>query len=475
MDLMEGVEEIPNPVLAAGLTWEWETFPDFMDALERRPRAIDIAAQAAHLPLRVYVMGDRAVRREAATPDDIAEMRRLTIEALRAGAFGFTTSRTDSHKTPDGDMVASRDADADELLGIGSALGAVGAGAFGMNSDFDDEAYELAWMRKLARETGRPVWFLLTDRYEDPARCGRLLKATHDARRDGLPITAQMAGRPIGVMMGIGTALNPFTVRPTYKALESLPIEEQRRRLRDPQMRAKILADTPSEAEIAKLPQFRQIVTKRFDKFFTMGNPPDYEPCPEKSVAAIALREGRTPEEVAYDYMLEDGRYLYFPVVNYVTGDHAPILQMLNDPACLLGLSDGGAHCASIVDAGTPSFMLSHWARDRQRGPRLPLELLVRRQTSETAGFFGLTDRGRLAPGLRADVNLIDFDGLRLHQPELVHDMPAGGRRFIQRVDGYAATIVAGTPIFEQGEHTGALPGKLVRAGRDKAVLHAAE
>jgi len=476
MDLMEGVEEIPNPVLAAGLTWEWESFPDFMDALERRPRAIDIAAQAAHLPLRVYVMGDRAVRREPATPDDIAEMRRLTIEALRAGAFGFTTSRTDSHKTPDGEMVPSRDADAAELLGIGSALGAVGAGAFGMNSDFDDEAYELAWMTKLARETGRPVWFLLTDRYEDPARWRRLMKAVHAARAEGLPLTAQIAGRPIGVMMGIGTALNPFTVRPSYKAIESLPIAEQRARLRDPQLRRQILAETPSEAEVAKLAQFRQLITRRWDKFFVMGDPPDYEPAPETSVAAIAAREGRSPDEVAYDYITgAENRYLYFPVVNYVVGDHEPIREMMTDSGTLLGLSDGGAHCTSIVDAGTPSFMLSHWARDRHRGPRLPLELLVKRQTSETADFFGLTDRGRLAPGLRADVNLIDFEALRLHQPELVHDMPAGGRRFIQRVDGYAATIVAGTPIFEQGEHTGALPGKLVRAGRDKAVLHAAE
>jgi N-acyl-D-aspartate/D-glutamate deacylase len=203
-------------------------------------------------------------------------------------------------------------------------------------------------------------------------------------------------------MMGIGTALNPFTVRPSYKALESLPIEEQRKRLRDPAMRAKILADKPSEAEIAKLAQFRQVVAKRFDKFFTMGNPPDYEPGPEKSVAAIAQREGRTPEEVAYDYMLEDGQYLYFPVVNYVTGDHGPILEMLNDPACLLGLSDGGAHCTSIVDSGLPSYMLAHWGRDRSRGPRLPLEHLVKRQTSETADFFGMSDRGRLVPGLRA-------------------------------------------------------------------------
>ncbi len=474
MDLMEGVEEIPNPVLAAGLTWEWETFPEFMDALERRPRAIDIAAQAAHLPLRVYVMGDRAIRREPATPDDIAEMRRLTIEALRSGAFGFTTSRTDSHKTPDGQLVPSRDADADELVGIGSALGAVGAGAFGMNSDFDDEDYELSWMTKLARQTGRPIWFLLTDRYEDPERWRRLLKATHAARAEGLSFTAQIAGRPIGVMMGIGTALNPFTVRPSYKALESLPIEEQRRQLRDPEVRRRILAERPSDAEVAKLAQFRQAVTKKWERFYTMGNPPDYEPAPEKSVAAIAARTGRPPDEVAYDYITEaDGQYLYFPVVNYVSGDHAPIYEMLNDPACLLGLSDGGAHCTSIVDSGVPSFMLMHWARDRSRGPRLPLEHLVRRQTSETADYFGLADRGRLAPGLRADVNLIDFAGLQVHKPELVHDMPANGRRFVQRVTGYEATLVAGEPIFERGEHTGAMPGRLVRAGREGAALAA--
>ncbi len=476
MDLMEGVEEIPNPVLAAGLTWEWESFPEFMDALERRPRAIDIGAQAAHLPLRVYVMGDRAVRRETATPDDVAEMRRLTIEALQAGAFGFTTSRTDSHKTPTGELVASRDADADELIGIGSALGAVGMGAFGMNSDFDDEEYELAWMTKVARQTGRPVWYLLTDRYEDPQRWRRLLKATHAARAEGLSFTAQIAGRPIGVMMGIGTALNPFTVRPSYKKLESLPIAEQRARLRDPQMRRQILSEAPSAADVAKLAQFRQAVTSKWDRFYVMGNPPDYEPAPEKSVAAIAARENRPPDEVAYDYITEaEGQYLYFPVVNYVVGDHEPIREMLNDSACLLGLSDGGAHCTSIVDAGVPTFMLMHWGRDRSRGPRLPLELLVKRQTSETSDFFGLSDRGRLAPGMRADVNVIDFKNLTVQKPELVHDMPAGGRRFVQRVEGYETTLVAGTPIFERGEHTGALPGKLVRAGRDSATLAAAE
>jgi N-acyl-D-amino-acid deacylase len=243
MDLMEGVEEIPNAVLADGLTWEWESFADFLDALERRPRAIDVAAQIAHLPLRVYVMGDRAIRLEPATAEDNAEMRRLTIEALHAGAFGFTTSRTDSHKTPKGDMVPSRNADAEELLTIGSALGAVGAGAFGMNSDFDDEDYELGWLTKLARETGRPVWFLLTDRYEDPARWRRLIEAVHAARAQGLSLTAQIAGRPIGVMMGVGTALNPFTVRPSYRAIEHLSLAEQRARLRDPEVRRKILAE----------------------------------------------------------------------------------------------------------------------------------------------------------------------------------------------------------------------------------------
>jgi N-acyl-D-aspartate/D-glutamate deacylase len=343
-----------------------------------------------------------------------------------------------------------------------------------MNSDFDDEASELAWLTRLARENACPVWFLLTDRYEDPGRWRRLMQAVHAARGQGLPLTAQIAGRPIGVMMGIGTALNPFTVRPSYKQLENLPIETQRERLRDPQLRRQILAEQPSEAEVAKLAQFRQLVTTRWDRFFVMSNPPDYEPTPEMCVASIAAREGRTPDEVAYDYMLGEGQYLYFPVVNYVVGDHEPIREMLNDPACLLGLSDGGAHCTSIVDSGLPSFMLAHWGRDRARGPRLPLELLVKRQTSETAAFFGLTDRGRLAPGLRADVNLIDFDRLRLHKPELVHDMPASGRRFIQRVEGYEATLVAGMPIFERGAHTGALPGRLVRAGRVGAAAAAA-
>ena len=467
MDLMEGVEEIPGAAMAEGLAWDWQSFPEFLDALERFPRAIDVAAQIAHHPLRVFVMGDRAVRLEAATDDDIAEMRKLTYEALKAGAFGFTTSRTNSHKTTRGEMVPARFAEAKELLGIGRALGEAEAGAFGMNSDFDDEVAEVAWMTKLAQETGRPVWFLLTDRYSDPVRWRRLITEVHRARAKGANLTAQISGRPIGVILGIGLALNPFSIRPSYAPLKALPRAEQLARLRTPEWRRTILADTPSPEILKKLAQFRQLVATRWDRIYVMGDPPDYEPPPEASIAAIAAAGNRTPDEVAYDYLTEaDNRFLFFPVTGYSTGDHGVIHEMLQDDATLLGLSDGGAHCSSIVDAGVPSYMLMHWARDRKRGPVLPLEQMIWRQTGDTAGFFGFADRGRLKPGLRADVNLIDYGGMRIHAPEIVNDLPAGGQRLVQRVDGYEATICAGEPIFEKGEHTGALPGRLVRAGR---------
>lgn len=467
IELMEGVEEIPGAVLADGLEWNWESFPEFLDVLDRKPRAIDIGAQVAHHPLRVYAMGDRAIRLEQATGDDIAAMRRLTVDALRAGAFGFTTSRTDLHRTTRGDMVPARYAAAEELVGIGSALGIAGSGVFGMNSDFDDEAAEFAWMTRLAKQTGRPVWYLLTDRLDDPDRWRRLLAATHAARREGAQLTAQIAGRPIGVILGIGTAVNPFSLRPSYRQLDGLSVADQLRRLRDPSVRRAILAEKASEEELRRLPTFRRAITTRWDKLFALGDPPDYEPGPEASIAAIAERRRMTPDEVAYDYLTEaEHRFLLFPVINYNTGDFAVIHEMLHDPATLLGLADGGAHCLSIVDSGVPSYMLLHWGRDRVRGPRLPLELLVKRQTSETAAYFGLSDRGRIAPSLRADINVIDFAGLRLGPPEIVADMPSGGRRLVQRVQGYEATLVAGVPVFERGVHTGALPGRLVRAGR---------
>jgi N-acyl-D-amino-acid deacylase len=467
VDLMEGVEDIPGITLTEGMSWNWESFPQFLDVLGQMDRTMDVGAQLPHHPLRVFVMGERAIRREPATAEDIAAMNRLTEEAIRAGAFGFTTSRTNSHKTTKGDHVPGRNAEVAELIGIGRALGAARAGAFGMNSDFDDEAEEFAWITQLGKETGRPVWFLLTDRYKDPARWQRILDGVRKARADGAMVAAQVAGRPVGVILGVATSLNPFSIRPSYRALDALTPEQRLQRLRDPALKRALLAEGAMESELAKLSQNRVYVTTRWDRMFVMGNPPDYEPAPEASVAAIAARTGRTPQEVAYDYLTEGlDRFLFFPVTNYVEDNLRIVHDMLLDPVTFLGLSDGGAHYASIADASVPTFMLTHWARDRKRGPRLPVERLVQMQTSETADFFGFKDRGRLTPGLRADLNLIDFDALRLHPPEIIADLPAGGRRLVQHVDGYRATLCAGTPTFENGAHTGALPGRLVRAGQ---------
>jgi N-acyl-D-aspartate/D-glutamate deacylase len=463
--LMEAVEEIPGITLSEGLKWDWESFPQYLDALDRMPRAIDVAAQVPHHPLRVYVMGDRAINREKASADDIDQMRRLTREALDAGAFGFTTSRTNSHKTPTGEMVPGRYSEVQELLGIGSAFKGLRHGAFGVNSDFDIETEELGWMTQLSQDTGRPVWFLLTDRPTDPVRWQRLMEGVRHARAQGANVTAQIAGRPVGVMLGVDTALNPFSIRPTYQELLKLPAAERLKRLQDPAVRAAILADRPSDELVNRLSQFRMRITTGWDRMFVMGDPPDYEPEASKSIGAIARRSNHTPDEVAYDYLAGGlDKFLFFPIVGYNEDNHDIIRTMLTSPETVLGLSDGGAHCSSISDASLPSWMLTHWGRDRKRGPGLPLEMIVRRQTSETADFFGFADRGRLAPGLKADVNVIDFERLRLHVPEIRYDLPAGGRRLVQRVDGYVATLVAGTPVFEHGQYTGATPGKLVRA-----------
>lgn len=464
--LMEAVEEIPGIALADGLKWNWETFPQYLDALDQMPRAIDVAAQIPHHPLRVYVMGERAINREKATGDDIAAMRDAVRAGLEAGAFGFTTSRTNSHKTPTGDMVPGRYSEVDELLGIGSAFKGLGYGAFGVNSDFDIETEELGWMTTFGQQTGRPVWFLLTDRPTDGERWKRLMAGVHEARRQGAMVTAQIAGRPVGVMLGIDTALNPFSIRPSYQALLKLPVAERMQRLQDPAFRAQVLSERPAPALVNRLSQFRQHIVTRWDRMFPMGDPPNYEPAESDSIGAMARREGRSPDEVAYDYLAAAAdRFLFFPIVGYNEDNLDVIHTMLRDDATILGLSDGGAHCSSIVDASVPSWMLIHWGRDRSRGAKLPLELLVKRQTSETASFFGFHDRGLLRPGMKADVNVLDFEGLRLHAPEVRYDLPMGGRRLVQRVDGYHHTFLSGVETFAGGVHTGATPGKLVRAG----------
>jgi len=466
IDLMEAIEEIPGTALADGLTYEWESFPEFLDVLDQQPRAIDVAAQVPHHPLRVYVMGERALRRETATAADIAAMHDLTADALRAGAFGFTTSRTNSHKTLTGEFVPGRYSEVDELKGIGASLSRFSHGAFGMNSDFDDESGEFTWMTELSRETGRPAWFLLTDRHSEPGRWRRLLAGVHAARAQGGNVTAQVACRPVGVLLGIGATLNPFSVIEGYQPLRALSPEVRLARMRDPAVRAEILAGTVSQAALDRLSPSRVSATTRWERMYVFGPEIDYEPTAEKCVITIAERTQRTPEEVAYDYLTEGlDRFLYCPVSNYGEGNLESTREMMLDSGTLLGLSDGGAHCGSVVDASMPSYLLSYWARDRTRGPRLPLEALVKAQTSETADFFGFSDRGRLVPGFRADVNVIDHARLKLKAPEIVKDLPSSGQRLVQAAEGYVATLVAGEVTFEHGEHTGALPGRLVRAG----------
>ena len=443
-----------------------KSFPDYLNTLDRLPRTIDVAAQVPHHPLRVYVMGDRAVRREIATATDIEAMSRLTEEALRAGAFGFTTSRTEQHKTTKGELVPGRFAEDQELFGIGAALGRTGKGAFGMLSDFEDEAAEFEWMTTLAKSTHRPLWFLLTDRSYDPQRYHRLMDGVRKARAGGASVTAQVAGRPVGIILGLTTSLNPFAARPAFAALSKLSVAERLARLRDPSVRAEILSQQASEDLLAILPPLQRPIATRWDRQYVLGDPPDYEPDDSRSIAAMAAKTNLTPEEFCYDYLTgENGdRMLFYPVTNYVHGDHTTVHDGIGDKDTILGLGDGGAHCGLICDSSLPSYMLTHWVRDRHRGPRFPLEFVVKRLTSETADFFGFHDRGRLAVGKKADVNVVDMATLRLHHPELRHDLPAGGKRLVQRADGYTATLVSGAPVFENGQETGARPGRLVRS-----------
>jgi N-acyl-D-amino-acid deacylase len=462
--LMEGVEDIPGTALAEGIRWEWESFPEYLDALERMPRAIDVATQVPHGAVRAYVMGERGARNEAASPDDVAAMARIVHEALAAGALGFSTSRTMLHRAKDGEPVPGTFAGELELLGIGRALGSAGHGVFELASDLAPETQEFAWMERVSAETGRPVTFACLQNDFDPEQWRRSLRAAEQAADRGARVVPQVAGRPTGLLLGLQSTFHPFSDHPTYRAeLAVLPLAERVRRMRDPAMRSRLLAEQPKA-----LVPIGAYIAQSFHKLFPLGDPPDYEPPPEASVKAMAEREGRSPQEVTYELMLRrDGQeLLYFPLLNYSNGDFEPIREMLLHPQVVLGLSDGGAHCGIICDASMPTFMLIHWVRDRSRGQRLPLEHVVRLQTRNTAELFGLADRGVLAPGRRADVNLIDLEHLRLHAPETVFDLPAGGRRLVQRADGYRMTVQGGQVLYEDGLPTGALPGRLVRGAQ---------
>lgn len=335
-----------------------------------------------------------------------------------------------------------------------------------MISDFEDETTEFEWLNALGKESGRPLWFLLTDRAYDPERWKRLMTGVHSARSNGIDMTAEVACRAVGLILGLSTSLTPFSIRPAFKAMDGMPKAERLAKLRDPAVREKILNEPVSEELMERLPPLNRQIATRWDRLYVLGDPPNYEPEADRSVAAMAAASGQSPEAFAYDYLTGgDGeRTFFFPVTNYVTGDYEPVREMLTDSGTLLGLSDGGAHCGVICDAGSPTFMLTHWARDRSRGPKLPLEWVVKAQTSDTADFFGFHDRGRLQAGKKADINLIDFEALRMHPPRIEYDLPAGGKRLLQSAEGYVATIVSGETTFEKGEHTGVMPGRLVRS-----------
>lgn len=473
--LMEGVEDIPGSALAEGIKWNWETFPEYLDSLERQSRVLDVATQVPHGSVRAYVMGERGARNEPATHEDIEEMARIVREGIEAGALGFSTSRTMLHLSKDGEPVPGTFANEAELIGIGRALGDAGHGVFEIASDMTPAEEEFHWMKALSAETGLPVTYALLQSPVDADKWRSMLYLTEEARRQGANITAQIACRPTGMVLGWQSTIHPFVGRATYDEIARLPFAERLAKLRDPEVRARILADKPKP-----MGTLGMIMTQGFDRMFRLENDGklDYEPAADASVAALAARTGRDPAEIVYDMLMEkDGRgYIYLPLLNYARFNFDHIHEMLQHPATVLSLSDGGAHCGVICDASFPTYMLTHWVRDRDRGPRLPLEQVVRMQTHDTARLYGLNDRGVIAPGMKADVNVIDFERLRILAPEMVFDLPAEGRRMIQRSEGYRATIVSGTVTFENGEATGALPGKLVRGlQRAPAALSAAE
>ncbi|HXQ22011.1 MAG TPA: amidohydrolase family protein [Candidatus Acidoferrales bacterium] len=459
IELMEGVEDIPGTALHEGIDWRWESFPEYLDALAQMPRVLDVAAQVPHCALRAYVLGERAHDLDL-SDDEIAEMARLTTEALRAGAVGFTTSRTILHRSRHG-LVPGTHSKPEELLAIGGALGAAGHGVFEMVSDLQGQEPDLSWMKEFCRRTGRVLTFALAQSPIQPHAWHETLARIDELGSQGLHIVPQVPCRPTGMLYGLQSSLHPFITHPTYRdELANLPLAARVARLRDPEIRARLLAEEPSTGNA-----IARALMSNWTYIYPLGDPPDYEPAPEISVAATAARQGRRPEEAVYDWMLErDGRQLLFaPLANYVDGNFDALREMMLHPRTVLGLSDGGAHCGLICDASMPTYLLTHWVRDRKRGERIPLEQAVRLQTGNTAAVYGLTDRGTIEVGKKADINVIDLDALQLHAPEMVFDLPAGGRRLIQRVDGYRATIVSGEVTFEDGQQTGARPGRLVR------------
>jgi len=464
IELMEGVEDIPGVALREGLDWQWESFGQYLDAVAGRSRDIDICAQLPHAALRVYVMGERAARLEAATPQDIAEMRRLATQAMQDGALGFTTSRSLNHRTVKGEPTPSLRATRDELMGIALGLKDAGCGVLQFISDFDTPSLEaeFAMLRELVEVSGRPMSISVAQRHTSPAAWRRLLDLIAEAARDGLEMRAQVAPRPIGVLYGLQGSRNPFSACPSFREIAALPLAQKVARLRDDGMRQRLLREIEAPQSD---PQAQRLIA--FERIFPFGDPPDYEPPQNASIAAQARQRGARPAEIAYDLLLrDDGRnFLFAPFANFMDFDLEVCREMLRDPNTVVGLGDGGAHVSVISDGSFPSYLLAHWGRDRATG-RFDLGWLVKRQTCDTARAVGLHDRGVIAPGMKGDLNVIDMARLALEAPEMVADLPAGGHRLLQRSRGYVATIVSGVVTYREGTATGALPGRLVRGPR---------
>lgn len=457
--VMEGVEDIPEVVMAEGLTWDWETFPDYLDALDRRRRDIDVAAYVPHSAVRVYVMGERGAARETATPADVEKMKAVIADGMEAGAIGFATSRQFIHRTSAGEMIPSYDAAEEELRALVAAMGE-DRGAFQIVLDAPHGSWtdELNMLRRVLGSSGRTAMFTLGQGGPNPDDWRDALAIVHEANAAGNSIRPQVFPRPVGIIIGHNLSANPFMDRPSY---QQLPQELATRiaALRDPATRACILSEKPG-GQITPL----QAMSNDFERMFVLGETPNYEPRMEDSVASQARKLGVTPHELAYDLLLEDDgqAMLYVAVGNYAQGTLDPIREMMLDETTLLGLGDGGAHYGMICDASFPTFMLTHWVRDRPAG-RLPLPWVIKALSRDAALSIGLNDRGTIAAGMKADLNVIDLDRMRLHKPNVTHDLPAGGRRLAQGADGFCATIVSGVPIQRDGMPTGHLPGRLVR------------
>ena len=461
ISLMEGVEDIPEVVMKEGLPWNWASFPDYLDSLEVRQFDVDVATQVPHAALRVFVMGERGANREEATAEDRAEMARLAAEGIRAGAFGFSTSRLLQHRTATGEPIPSYGAAEEELLEIADAIAPVGRGWIQTVGDFDDAIDEEFDLRlRIAERSGRPLTMTLLQKESRPDQWRDLLDRVAAANAEGLKLTAQIRGRPTSVLLGFELSLNPFRACPSWREVEELDFEARLEKLRDPALRERLVTEPCGNEE-------RQRRFQQWDRIFPFGDPPQYEPDPETSIAAKARRQGSAPAELAYDLMLEKGGrgILYRPTTNYADGDLAVVHEMLGHPNTLIGLGDGGAHVGVMCDATDMAHTISYWTRDRTRGPKHELEDMVHRLTAANAEAIGLTDRGRIATGLRADINIVNYDELQLQSPKIQYDLPAGGKRLVQRSKGFDATLLAGEPIWRDGMATGALPGRLLRSG----------